>query len=137
MPWIRFLSKQGMKQASGPATILRIELWHGLLLLAAAATLGQAKFIDVKALLIGGVFMGLNFFLLGFGILWVLAPLAGKGRVKAGVSLLLLKIIIFLGLLTLLFFRFEVDGLSFALGFSTLILAMLVEGIAHSFMQDQ
>jgi hypothetical protein len=43
-----------------------------------------------------------------------------------------LKIIIFLGLLMLLFFRFEIDGLSFALGFSTLILAVLVEGLAHS-----
>ena len=126
-----------MKSAGSSATILRIELWHGLLLLAAVATLGQSKFIDVKALLIGGVFMGLNFFLLGFGILWVLAPLAGKARVRAGVSLLLLKIIIFLGLLTLLFFRFEIDGLSFALGFSTLILAVLVEGVAHSVKQDQ
>ena len=122
---------------SASATILRIEFWHGLLLLAAVATLGQSKFIDVGALLIGGFFMGVNFFLLGFGILWVLTPLAGKGRVKAGVSLLLLKIIIFLGLLTLLFFRFEIDGLSFALGFSTLILAVLIEGMAHSLKQDR
>jgi hypothetical protein len=120
-----------MKQPSGTATILRIELWQGLLLLATIATLGQTKFIDVKALLIGGVFMGLNFFLLGFGILWVLAPLASKGRVRAGLSLLALKIIVFLGLLTLLFFRFEIDGLSFALGFSTLILAIFVEAALH------
>jgi hypothetical protein len=128
---IYFLSN-GMKQRGGPSTILRIELWHGLLLVATVATLGQSKFIDVNALLIGGVFMGVNFFLLGFGVLWVLTPLAGKGRIRAGVSLLVLKIIIFLGLLMLLFFRFEIDGLSFALGFSTLILAVLVEGLAHS-----
>jgi hypothetical protein len=103
-----------------------------LLLFATAVTLGQSKLIDVKALLIGGVFMGVNFFLLGFGILWVLTPLASKGRVRAGVSLLILKIIIFLSLLTLLFFRFQIDGLSFALGFSTLILAVLVEAVVHS-----
>ena len=120
-----------MKRPAGTATILRIELWHGLLLLATVATLGQTKFIDMTALLIGGVFMGLNFFLLGFGILWVLAPLASKGRVRAGVSLLALKIIIFLVLLTLLFFRFEIDGLSFALGFSTLILAIFFEAATH------
>jgi hypothetical protein len=74
--------------------------------------------------------------LLGFGILWVLAPLAGKGRIRAGISFLLLKIIIFLGLLTLLFFRIQIDGLSFALGFSILIVALLIEGIAHSLKQD-
>ena len=125
-----------MKQRTGAWTILRIELWHGLLLVAAVATLGQSSFIDVRALLIGGIFMALNFFLLGFGVLWVLTPLAGQGRIRAGVSLLVLKIIIFLGLLMLLFFRFEIDGLSFALGFSTLILAVLVEGVAHSRKQD-
>jgi hypothetical protein len=121
-----------MKQPAGTATILRIELWHGLLLLATTVILGQSRFIEVKALLLGGVFMGVNFFLLGFGILWVLAPLASKGRVRAGVSLLILKIIIFLSLLTLLFFRFQIDGLSFALGFSTLILAVLVEAVIYS-----
>lgn len=121
-----------MKRPAGTATILRVELWHGLLLLATAVTLGQTRLIDLKALLIGGVFMGVNFLLLGFGILWVLAPLATKGRVRAGVFLLVLKIIIFLSLLTLLFFRFQIDGLSFALGFSTLILAVLVEAVIHS-----
>jgi hypothetical protein len=121
-----------MKQPAGTATILRVELWHGLLLLATVVTLGQSRFIEVKALLLGGVFMGVNFFLLGFGILWVLTPLASKGRVRAGVSLLILKIIIFLSLVTLLFFRFQIDGLSFALGFSTLILAVLVEAVIYS-----
>jgi hypothetical protein len=121
-----------MKPTDGTATILRIELWQGLLLFAAAVTLGQTKLIDVEALLIGGVFMGINFFLLGFGILWVLGPLAGKGKVRAGVSLLILKSILFLGLLTALFFRFQIDGLSFAVGFSTLILAIFFEAITHS-----
>jgi hypothetical protein len=121
-----------MKQPAGTATILRVELWHGLFLLATVVTLGQSRFIEVKALLLGGVFMGVNFFLLGFGILWVLTPLASKGRVRAGVSLLILKVIIFLSLVTLLFFRFQIDGLSFALGFSTLILAVLVEAVIYS-----
>jgi hypothetical protein len=121
-----------MTQQGGAATILRVELWHVLLLLATAVTLGQTKLIDLTALLLCGAFVGVNFFLLGFGILWLLAPLASKGRVKAGVSLLILKIIIFLGLLTLLFFWFHIDGLSFAIGFSTLLLAVLIEAVIHS-----
>jgi hypothetical protein len=63
---------------------------------------------------------------------WVLTPLAGKGRVKAGVGLLVLKIIIFLGLLTALFFRFEIDALSFALGFSTLIVGIVIEALRRT-----
>lgn len=121
-----------MTQQAGAATILRVELWHVFLLLATAVTLGQTKLIDLTALFLGGAFMGVNFSLLGFGVLWVMRPLAEKGRVKAGVSLLILKTIIFLGLLTLLFFRFQIDGLSFALGFSSLLVAFLVEAVIHS-----
>jgi len=114
-------------ETTAKKTILRIELWHTLLLLTLWVTLGASKFVDPTALLIGGVFMGINFLLLSFGVAMVLTPLAGKGRVKAGVGLLVLKIIIFLGLLTALFFRFDLDALSFALGFSTLIVAIVIE----------
>ena len=116
-------------EASAKKTIIRIELWHGLMLAALVAMIWQTGWLDPKALIVGGVFMGLNFFLLSFGVAWVLAPLAGKGRVKAGFGLLLLKIILFLGLLLTLFYRFELDAISFALGFSTLIVAILVESI--------
>jgi hypothetical protein len=119
-------------EAAAKKTILRIELWHTILLLSLMATLGRSKSIDVTALLAGGVFMGVNFLLLSFGIAWVLTPLAGKGRVKAGVGLLVLKIIIFLGLLTALFFRFEIDALSFALGFSTLIVGIVIEAVRRT-----
>ena len=119
-------------EAAAKKTILRIELWHTILLLALMATLGRSKFIDVTALLVGGVFMGVNFLLLSFGIAWVLTPLAGKGRVKAGVGLLVLKIVLFLGLLTALFFRFELDALSFALGFSTLIVGIVIEAVRRT-----
>lgn len=122
---------------SRAATILRIELWHGLLLLILVLAFRRTKFIDPQALLLGGVFMGLNFFLLGFGILWVLAPLAGKGKVRAGVSLLILKMIIFLASLIILFLHYEIDGLSFALGFSTLIMAIFVEAVMHSLKLEQ
>ena len=119
-------------EAAAKKTILRIELWHAILLLSLMTTFGRSKSIDVTALLVGGVFMGVNFLLLSFGIAWVLTPLAGKGRVKAGVGLLVLKIIIFLGLLTALFFRFEIDALSFALGFSTLIVGIVIEALRRT-----
>jgi len=114
-------------EAESRKTILRIELWHVVMLLALLVTLAPGKFVEPESLLIGGLFMGINFLLLSYGVAWVLTPLAGKGRVKAGVGLLILKIAIFLALLAALFFRVQVDALSFALGFSTLLLAILVE----------
>jgi len=116
-------------EATAKKTILRIELWHGALLLVLLAALGPQRLVDPVALLAGGLFMGVNFILLSLGIAWVLMPFAGKGRVKAGVGLLALKIIIFLALLSALFFKFSLDALSFSLGFSTLILAIVIEAV--------
>jgi len=116
-------------EAAARKTILRIELWHLILLLGLLAILAPSKLIHAGALLAGGIFMGVNFLLLSFGVAWVLTPLAEKGRVKAGIGLLVLKILMFLALLTTLFFRFEIDAVSFALGFSTLILAIVLESV--------
>ena len=113
-------------------TLLRIELWHGIFLLVLLAVLAPTKSVDPTALLAGGIFMGINFLLLGFGVAWLLTPLAGKGRVKAGIGLLILKIAIFLPLLMTLFFRFHLDAISFALGFSTLILAIVLESVRRA-----
>jgi len=124
-------------EASAKKTIMRIELWHGLMLTALLAMLWQTGWLDPKALIVGGVFMGINFFLLSYGVAWVLTPLAGKGRIKAGVGLLVLKIILFLGLLLTVFSRFELDAISFALGFSTLIVAIVVEAIRRQSMVEQ
>jgi hypothetical protein len=116
-------------EAAARKTILRIELWHLILLLGLLAILAPSKLIHAGALLAGGIFMGVNFLLLSFGVAWVLTPLAEKGRVKAGIGLLVLKILMFLALLTTLFFRVEIDAVSFALGFSTLILAIVLESV--------
>jgi hypothetical protein len=121
-------------ETTAKKTILQIELWHGILLVVLLATLGRTKLVDPTALVVGGLFMGINFLLLSFGIAWVLTPLAGKGRIRAGVSLLVLKILVFLGLLTTIFFRFDLDAISFALGFSTLILAILIEATRRTLM---
>ena len=119
-------------EAAARKSIIRIELWHGALLLALLITLSPARLIDPTALLAGGIFMAVNFLLLSLGIAWVLTPLAGKGRLKAGIGFLVLKIILFLGLLTTLFFYFSLDAISFALGFSTLIVAIIVESVLRA-----
>jgi Kef-type K+ transport system membrane component KefB len=119
-------------EAAATKTILRIELWHVLCLLMLLVAFGWSKLIEPTALLLGGVFMGVNFLLLSYGVAWLLTPLASNRRIKAGVALLVIKIIIFLGVLTTVFFRFDLDAISFAVGFSTLILAILVEAIRRS-----
>ncbi|HEY7316827.1 MAG TPA: hypothetical protein VIE89_04575 [Candidatus Binatia bacterium] len=116
-------------EAGAKKAILRIELWHVVMLLGLLALLAPVQFIEPKGLLVGGLFMGINFFLLSYGVAWVLTPLAGRGRIKLGVGLLVLKIGIFMALLATLFFRVELDPISFALGFSTLLLAIFLESI--------
>jgi len=116
-------------EAASKKMILRIELWHTLMLLVLLVTLGRTGVVEPQALLIGGLFMGVNFFLLSYGVAWTLTPLASNGRIKTGFFLLILKVLIFLGVLTTIFFRFEIDALSFAAGFSPLLVAMLVEAL--------
>lgn len=119
-------------EATARKAIIRIECWHAVLLAAMLSVFWRSTFVEPTALIAGGVFMGLNFFLLSFGIAWILTPLASKGRVKFGIGLLVLKIVFFLALLTTVFFRFHLDAISFALGFSTLILAIMIEALRKS-----
>jgi hypothetical protein len=120
-------------ESASKKTILRIELWHGLILLTLLAVLAPRNWIEPQALLIGGVFMGVNFLLLGLGVAWVLTPLASRKRVKIGVGLLVLKTVIFLGLLLSLFFKFSIDAISFSVGFSSLLLAIVLETLRINF----
>ena len=119
-------------EATARNTILRIECWHAVLLATLFLALGRGNAIDGMALIAGGVFMGVNFFLLSFGVAAVLTPLASKGKIKLGVGLLVLKVVLFLALLMMVFFHFKLDAISFALGFSTLIVAIVVEAVRKS-----
>src|SRR4051794_708675 len=113
-------------------TILCIELWHGLMLMTLLSVLGPSQIIEPLSLLLGGAFPASNFFLLSVGIAWVIRPMAVRGQVKWGIALLVLKVILFLGFLLVLFFRFNIDAISFSLGFSTLFLAILLEVVRMS-----
>ncbi len=115
-------------EALGPA-VIRIEATHAALVAGLWLALAPAKAVEPISLMAGGLFMGINFLLLSSGIRWVLTPFAGRGRVRSGVALLVLKMALFLGAITLLFTRVRLDPLSFTLGFSSLLAAILVERV--------
>lgn len=121
-----------MRAALTMIPVLRIEIWHALMLLALWLVMLPLGSLDPVGLFLGGLFMGVNFVLLGIGIRYVLAPFAERRRVRTGVCFLVLKFLLFLGLITLLFTRVELDARSFALGVTCLLLAIVVErGWAH------
>ena len=115
-------------EALGP-TVFRIELLHAALVAALGVALVPMKWVYPGSLVAGALFMGVNFLLLSSGIRWVLTPFAGKGRVRSGVALLVLKMALFLGAMSLLLTRVSLDPLSFTLGFSSLLAAILVERV--------
>lgn len=116
-----------MTNGSSASVVLRIELWHGVLLLALLLVAVPFRLLEPRALLLGGLFMGLNFLLLGLGIIWAIPVFASKKRLRAGVALLVLKLLLMLGLVTAVFFHVELDGLSFVVGVSSLLAASLME----------
>lgn len=113
-------------EALRPA-VLRIEALHVLLVVGLWVVLLPAKVVEPWALFVGALFMGVNFLLLSCGISRVLTPLAGKGRIKTGILLLVVKMILFLGLVLALFLRIQLDLLSFTLGFSSLLVAIVLD----------
>jgi hypothetical protein len=111
------------------ATVWRIEFLHILLAVVLWVLFLPTNLLESGSLIAGALFMGANFLLLTFGIHSVLAPFAGKGRIKTGVALLVLKMALFLGLGSILLFRVRLDPLSFTLGFTCLLLAITFERI--------
>jgi hypothetical protein len=107
--------------------IWRIEACHLLLMLSVLVILLPARMIDPWGFILGGLFMGINFILLTFGLRWTLAPFSQRGRIRTGVCLLVLKMAFFLGLISILFTRVRLDGVSFSAGVSCLLAAVLLE----------
>lgn len=108
---------------------LRIELWHGLMVLSLLLLLAPAGIVEARALLLGALFMGVNFLLLSCGVRWVLTPFATKRRLGAGVSLLILKMLLFLGFALALLLRVRLDPVSFTLGVSTILIAAVADAL--------
>lgn len=107
--------------------MLRVEAWHGLLVLALIVTLVPLGLVEPLGLLLGAAFMGVNFLLLAFGIRWVIAPFASKGRIRAGICLLICKFVFLLAASWVLLTQIAPDGISFALGVTSLVIAIFVD----------
>jgi len=108
------------------AYLLRVLTWHTLLLLLLLVGSQVMRALEPGALLLGGVFMGLNFGLLSLGIRWVLSPTASRKKQRFGMALLGVKLLLFLGLVSALFFRMNLDGVSFVVGVSSLLVASVI-----------
>jgi len=108
------------------AYLWRVLTWHALLLVLLLVASQAMRALEPGALLLGGVFMGLNFGLLSLGIRWVLSPTASRKRQRLGMALLGLKLLLFLGLVSAVFFRMDLDGVSFVVGVSSLLVASVI-----------
>jgi len=107
--------------------VLRVEAWHLLLAAGLVATAVPLDFLDPAGVLLGALFMGVNFLLLAYGIRWIITPFASRGRVRAGIFLLVFKFVFLLAASWMLLTRFSPDGISFAVGVTCLIIAILVD----------
>ncbi len=120
-----------MKMPTVSYPIFQVVLWHGAIVGAVFVVLVPLGVLEPYSLVIGGLFMGVNFLLLGLGIRGVLTPFAGKGRIRSGVILLTLKLLLFLGLLSAFFLKFPIDAMSFALGVTCLLVAAVAHGLRY------
>ena len=84
------------------------------------------------SLLLGGAVMGANFYLLRL-IGNLLLPRAKdpsrRGPAAVAVAAMLLKFGLFLGLLGMLFWRVPIEGMSFAVGVTLLLVACVLEAL--------
>jgi hypothetical protein len=110
--------------------LTRIGKFHVGLLAAVGAMAYATHWVEPGSVLLGGVVMGANFWLLRI-ITNVLRPgsldPSKRGRVALAVAAMTLKFGLFLGLLAALFWRLPIEGMSFALGVTLLLVACLLE----------
>ncbi len=117
-------------EETGAVGLTRIGKFHVGLLAAVGALAYATRWADAGSILLGGLVMGLNFWLLRI-MTNVLRPgsvdPSKRGRVGLAVAAMTLKFGLFLGLLAALFWRLPIEGMSFALGVTLLLVACLLE----------
>jgi hypothetical protein len=110
--------------------LTRIGKFHIALLGAVGALAYATRWGDLGSLFLGGLAMGVNFWLLRI-ITNVIRPgrpdVNHRGRVGLAVAAMTLKFGLFLGLLAMLFWRLPIEGMSFAAGVTLLLVACLIE----------
>ena len=112
-------------------------MWHVGLLGATGSVAYATHWIEPGSLLLGGAVMGANFYLLRLTT-YFLRPDAfdptNRRRAALAVVAFVLKFGLFLGLLAAVFWRLPIEGMSFALGVTLLLVACVLEA-ARSAMQ--
>ena len=112
--------------------LTRIGKIHVGLLGATGGVAYATHWVEPGSLLLGGAVMGANFYLLRL-IAALLRPETldqqQRGRIILAVAAFVLKFGLFLGLLAALFWRLPIEGMSFALGVTLLLVACVLEAI--------
>ena len=110
--------------------LTRIIKFHAGLLAVAGALAYATRWAEPGSVLLGGLVMGANFWLLRI-ITNVLHPggldPSKRGRVTLAIAAMTLKFGLFIGLLAALFWNLPIEGISFALGVTLLLVACLLE----------
>lgn len=112
--------------------LTRIGKIHVGLLGATGGVAYATHWAEPGSVLLGGAVMGANFYLMRL-ITNLLRPDAfdpeKRGRVTLAVTAFVLKFGLLLGLLAALFSRLPIEGMSFALGVTLLLVACVVEAV--------
>ncbi len=112
--------------------IERIEKLHILLVLASAALGGALGLLHPPSLILGGIAMGLNFWLLKKVVRKVVSlSREGQGKIRAWIWILGKTFFSFSFLGALLFY-FPIQGGSFLFGVSLLLVACVIIGLSRS-----
>lgn len=116
--------------------LTRIGKLHVGLVGATGGVAYATHWMEPASVLLGGAVMGANFYLLRL-IAWLLRPDAfdpeKRGRVALAVAAFVLKFGLFIGLLAALFWRLPIEGMSFALGVTLLLVACVLEAVRQEF----
>ena len=120
--------------------LTRIGKIHVGLLGATGGVAYATHWAEPGSVLLGGAVMGANFYLLRL-IAHLLRPDAfdpeKRGRIALAVAAFVLKLGLFLGLLGALFWRLPIEGMSFALGVTLLLVACVVEAVGQELLAEK
>src|SRR5712671_6866564 len=119
--------------------LTRIARLHVGMLGATGAVAYATRWAEPGSVLLGGAVMGINFWLLQL-ISTFLRPdaldPAKRGRAALAVAAFVLKFGLFIGLLAALFWHLPIEGLSFALGVTLLLVACVIEAVRQEFAAE-